>query len=51
MGESWRQRLRAGGSLLFGASVLLLLIAAINVGCLLLARFSIGGANWLSAHH
>jgi predicted permease len=37
-GESWRQSLRSGGSLLFGAAALLLLVAAINVGCLLLAR-------------
>jgi predicted permease len=37
-GESWRQELRAGGSLLFGAAGLLLVIAAINVSCLLLAR-------------
>jgi predicted permease len=37
-GESWRQPLRSGGSLLFGAAALLLIIAAINVGCLLLAR-------------
>jgi putative ABC transport system permease protein len=37
-GENWRQSLRAGGSLLFAAAVLLLVIAAINVGCLLLAR-------------
>ena len=38
MGESWRDGLRGGGSLLFAASAVLLLIAAINVGCLLLAR-------------
>ena len=38
MGESWREGLRRGGGLLFGASAVLLLIAAINVGCLLLAR-------------
>ncbi len=37
-GESWREGLRSGGSLLFAASALLLMIAAINVGCLLLAR-------------
>ena len=37
-GESWRQPLRSGGSLLFGAAALLLIVAAINVGCLLLAR-------------
>jgi predicted permease len=37
-GENWRQSLRAGGSLLFAAAALLLVIAAINVGCLLLAR-------------
>jgi putative ABC transport system permease protein len=38
MGESWRSGLRRGGGLLFAASAVLLLIAAINVGCLLLAR-------------
>jgi predicted permease len=38
MGESWRAGFRRGGGLLFGASAMLLLIAAINVGCLLLAR-------------
>jgi putative ABC transport system permease protein len=38
MGESWRQALRRGGRTLFAASVFLLLIAALNVGCLLLAR-------------
>lgn len=38
MGESWRSGLRAGGGLLFAASAILLFIAAINVGCLLLAR-------------
>jgi putative ABC transport system permease protein len=38
MGESWRAGLRRGGALLFAASAVLLLIAAINVGCLLLAR-------------
>ena len=38
MGESWRESLRRGGSLLFLASAALLVIAAINVGCLLLAR-------------
>lgn len=38
MGESWRAGLRRGGGLLFAASATLLLIAAINVGCLLLAR-------------
>ncbi|MCA1586513.1 MAG: hypothetical protein LC791_17650 [Acidobacteria bacterium] len=37
-GESWRQRLRSGSGVLLAASTLLLLIAAINVGCLLLAR-------------
>ncbi len=37
-GESWRERLRGGGALLFGAAALLLMIAAVNVGCLLLAR-------------
>ena len=37
-GENWRHSLRAGGGLMFAASALLLLIAAINVGCLLLAR-------------
>lgn len=38
MGESWRAGLRRGGGMLFLASMTLLLIAAINVGCLLLAR-------------
>ena len=38
LGESWRERLRSGGGLLFLASGVLLVIAAINVGCLLLAR-------------
>jgi putative ABC transport system permease protein len=38
LGESWREGLRAGGGLLFVASAVLLAIAAINVGCLLLAR-------------
>jgi putative ABC transport system permease protein len=38
MGESWREGLRSGSGLLFGAAALLLVIAAINVGCLLLAR-------------
>ncbi len=38
MGESWREGLRSGSGLLFAASALLLVIAAINVGCLLLAR-------------
>lgn len=38
MGESWRQRLRGGAAMLFGAAVLLLVIAAINVACLLVAR-------------
>jgi putative ABC transport system permease protein len=38
MGESWRAGMRRGGGLLFVASAALLLIAAINVGCLLLAR-------------
>jgi putative ABC transport system permease protein len=38
MGESWRESLRRGGGLLFLASAALLVIAAINVGCLLLAR-------------
>jgi predicted permease len=37
-GESWRQALRSGGGVLFGAAALLLIIAATNVGCLLLAR-------------
>jgi len=37
-GESWRERLRGSGGLLFAAAALLLLIAAANVGCLLLAR-------------
>lgn len=37
-GESWRERLRSGGAILFGAAALLLMIAAVNVGCLLLAR-------------
>ena len=38
LGESWREGLRRGGGLLFAASALLLVIAATNVGCLLLAR-------------
>jgi putative ABC transport system permease protein len=38
LGESWREGLRTGGGLLFAASAMLLVIAAINVGCLLLAR-------------
>jgi putative ABC transport system permease protein len=38
LGESWREGLRTGGGLLFAASSMLLVIAAINVGCLLLAR-------------
>ena len=38
MGESWRAGFRRGGGLLFAASAVLLLVAAINVGCLLLAR-------------
>ena len=38
MGESWRAGLRRGGTLLFSAAAVLLLVAAINVGCLLLAR-------------
>jgi putative ABC transport system permease protein len=38
VGESWRAGLRRGGALLFSAAAVLLLIAAINVGCLLLAR-------------
>jgi predicted permease len=38
LGESWRERLRSGAGLLFLASGVLLVIAAINVGCLLLAR-------------
>ena len=37
-GESWRERLRGSGAVLFAAAALLLMIAAINVGCLLLAR-------------
>ena len=37
-GESWRERLRAGGGVLFAAAALLLMIAAVNVGSLLLAR-------------
>ena len=38
LGESWREGLRSGGGLLLLASAALLVIAAINVGCLLLAR-------------
>jgi predicted permease len=38
LGESWREGLRSGGAVLFGAAALLLMVAAINVGCLLLAR-------------
>jgi putative ABC transport system permease protein len=38
LGESWREGLRSGGAVMFGAAALLLLVAAINVGCLLLAR-------------
>jgi predicted permease len=38
LGESWRERVRAGGMLLFGAAILLLIVAATNVGCLLLTR-------------
>jgi predicted permease len=38
MGESWREGLRGGGTVLFLASAALLVIAALNVGCLLLAR-------------
>ena len=38
LGESWREGLRNGGLVLFGAAALLLMIGAINVGCLLLAR-------------
>jgi putative ABC transport system permease protein len=37
-GDSWRAGLRRGTTMLGGAAVLLLLIAALNVGCLLLAR-------------
>jgi putative ABC transport system permease protein len=42
MGESWRAGLRSGGGMLFLASATLLLIAAINVGCLLVARVLYG---------
>ena len=38
LGESWRGGLRTGTSLLAGAAIALLAIAALNVGCLLLAR-------------
>jgi putative ABC transport system permease protein len=38
LGESWRGGLRAGTVLLTGAAAALLAIAALNVGCLLLAR-------------
>jgi putative ABC transport system permease protein len=38
MGENWRAGLRRGSGLLFAAAAVLLLIAALNVGCLLLAR-------------
>jgi putative ABC transport system permease protein len=38
LGENWRENLRTGGGVLFAAAALLLMIAAINVGCLLLAR-------------
>ena len=37
-GESWRGGLRQGTSVLLGAAGVLLAIAALNVGCLLLAR-------------
>ena len=37
-GDSWRAGLRRGTTMLGGAAILLLLIAALNVGCLLLAR-------------
>jgi predicted permease len=37
-GESWRSALRGGGTLLFAASAGLMMIAAMNVGCLLVAR-------------
>ena len=37
-GDSWRAGLRRGTTMLGGAAVLLLFIAALNVGCLLLAR-------------
>jgi predicted permease len=38
MGENWKTRLRGGSVLVLGAAGLLLLIAALNVGGLLLAR-------------
>ena len=38
LGESWRGGLRTGTGLLAGAAAALLAIAALNVGCLLLAR-------------
>lgn len=38
LGESWRGGLRTGTAVLAGAAVALLAIAALNVGCLLLAR-------------
>jgi putative ABC transport system permease protein len=38
LGESWRTGLRRAGALLFAAAAALLLVAALNVGCLLLAR-------------
>jgi putative ABC transport system permease protein len=38
LGESWRGGLRTGTGLLVGAAGALLAIAALNVGCLLLAR-------------
>lgn len=40
VGESWRSRFRGGLGLLAGTAVLLLLIAAANVGHLLLARLA-----------
>jgi predicted permease len=38
LGENWRERLRSGGAILFAAAAMLLMIAAVNVGSLLLAR-------------
>ena len=38
MGENWRSGFRTGAVLLLGAAVLLLMIAALNVAGLLVAR-------------